>query len=298
MTEPFVVIDLSHHNGASYAKADGLPLEHFRELKRCGVEAGYFKVTEGTSMVDEDAGRHVAKARKVGMHVGLYHWALDGVDPEAQADWFLTHARAANGGTLDDLLLVVDAEWTTWAQAPHGPTIRQLGKALQQKAPRNVIALYTARGYIQGISNPQLADTYDLVINAAWDQQRHRCKDVNAPVLPPRTGYGGWKGRAKFCQIGPLHYTVDGKAHTVDLDLYYGSRARFDDLFETKKKPVKPPPDPDETPTDAPRFRQDYNDRLLLLRQAVVSVTAVMTDGGKEAQADVVDMLETLRIGG
>ena len=217
MAEPILVIDLSHHQGGSISKVDGLRQSHWKALKKCGVKAAIIKASQGTGHVDEDAAIHVQRARANGMEVGLYHFA-DGSSGTTQADHFIAAAKRVNGGTLKDLLLVIDVERNpdpagTDAKGPH---VRAMARRLAEKAPRNALLIYTAEGYWRAIGNADMAAEVDGLWQARWDGRKHLCRNPNLPASPPRAGFGGWAGRPPLWQFGRLRYTVGKKQHGID----------------------------------------------------------------------------------
>lgn len=90
-------IDVSNNNGAvNWAKA-----------KADGVDFAWVKATEGRTFDDSHLLVNLHDARKVGVHVGAYHYAQPGANSAAvEADHFLRVYRPQPG----DLLPVLDFE--------------------------------------------------------------------------------------------------------------------------------------------------------------------------------------------
>lgn len=73
---------------ASFQHPNGAPID-FTALAHAGVSGVYIKATESTTYTNPYCAGDVAAARKAGRHVGLYHFFHPGVDPLAQARYFL-----------------------------------------------------------------------------------------------------------------------------------------------------------------------------------------------------------------
>ncbi len=94
MPELNVVVDLSHHNSeVSFAKA-----------KKAGILGVIHKATQGTLYVDPVYQTNRAKAKKLGLLWGAYHFGT-GSDGISQAQHFLDSVRP-----MDKDLLVLDFE--------------------------------------------------------------------------------------------------------------------------------------------------------------------------------------------
>jgi GH25 family lysozyme M1 (1,4-beta-N-acetylmuramidase) len=66
------------------------------------------KISEGTGYADPDAGRNIAGARSIGAIPMGYHFLHAGQPGGAQAEFFLSHAKAAGLGK--GCLIAIDAE--------------------------------------------------------------------------------------------------------------------------------------------------------------------------------------------
>jgi len=297
-TSKHLFIDVSHWQGEG-----GMALARWRALAKCRVRAAIIKASQGTGFVDDAVGRNVARARKVGMEVGLYHF-LDASDPERQAAHFLRTAKRANtgkdargrdrAGTLRDLLLVVDVERNPGAGgSPRGYHVRRFLRAVRKRAPRNTLLVYSGEGYWRAIGNPDMRDEADGLWQARWDGRKHRCKAPNLPAQPPRAGFGGWNGRPAFWQFGALRYQVAGKGYRLDGNAFYGGLGRLRALFRTVD-PVKPEPEP-PVPPDAETWREQYNALVGVAHGKILAIKA-KTEAELEARADALATLEALHI--
>jgi lysozyme len=88
------------------AKGDvirGLDVSHYDEtidfakVKAAGYEFCWAKCTEGTGNVDPRYKANKAKAKAAGLLFGAYHFFRPGLDPIAQAEWFLKNAAIETG---------------------------------------------------------------------------------------------------------------------------------------------------------------------------------------------------------
>lgn len=115
--------DVSHHNG-------GLDLER---AKANGLRFLYHKVTEGTSLVDEEYARRRRAAAAAGLPFGGYHFARpEGKDARAEALWFLKHLEVGPTDLVPALDLEVDGgltpgQLTGWAEDFCDVVRRQVG---------------------------------------------------------------------------------------------------------------------------------------------------------------------------
>lgn len=72
------------------------------------VGFAFCKITEGTGFADPDAARNIAQMRAMGLVAGGYHFLHAGLSGSAQAEAFLSHAKAA--GLKPGDLIAIDAE--------------------------------------------------------------------------------------------------------------------------------------------------------------------------------------------
>lgn len=88
-------IDVSNLQGAAF---DWAPYKG--RISFAGI-----KITEGTTFADADALRNMAQARSIGVVRMAYHFLHPGESAQAQAAFFLQHARAAGLGPGDLVML-------------------------------------------------------------------------------------------------------------------------------------------------------------------------------------------------
>lgn len=284
-------IDVSHWQGES-----GLPVPHWQRLRECPVEFAIAKATQGTWMVDQTADENVRRARAVGMHVGLYHFLEHG-QGAAQAAYFLAAARRINGGSLADLLLVVDVERVppegTPADDPRAADVRDFARAVSRAAPRNQLWVYSSEGYWSAIGNPDLSGLVDGLWQARWDGERHTCEAPALPPFPPHAGFGGWRSTPLW-QYGSFKYQVASSMHSIDGDAFYGTDAALRALFTTKPR----------RPTPERSYRTGYNAALAELRMEAARLAPAdgtapgYRKGWKAATDDAARRLGRMRLGG
>lgn len=91
-------IDVSHWQGAI----------DWQAVKNGGKSFAFCKATEGTTFTDPRFATNWPAMKAVGLLRGAYHFGRPGVDPVAQADYFVTAVQPTKG----DLQLVLDLEAT------------------------------------------------------------------------------------------------------------------------------------------------------------------------------------------
>ena len=71
--------------GADYSHWDGKV--NWRQAKDAGIEFAFFKGSEGTGFLDDQAAANMQGSLEVAIPAGLYHWFKPNLDPIAQAEW-------------------------------------------------------------------------------------------------------------------------------------------------------------------------------------------------------------------
>lgn len=96
-------IDVSHYQGSI----------NWSSVHSAGITFAVTKATEGTGYTDPYVNQNIAGMKRAGIVPGAYHFAHPGSDPVAQANFFTSVVRTANGGSYSGLLqLVLDLEVT------------------------------------------------------------------------------------------------------------------------------------------------------------------------------------------
>lgn len=86
----------------------GIDISHWQaglDIASTGAQFVICKATQGTTFVDSSCDRHYQLAKKLGLKLGVYHYASGG-DPISEADFFLKNIK----GYIGEALLVLDWE--------------------------------------------------------------------------------------------------------------------------------------------------------------------------------------------
>ena len=86
----------------------GIDISHWQanlDIASTGAEFVICKATQGTTFVDPSCDRHYQIAKKLGLKLGVYHYASGG-DPVAEADFFVKNIK----GYIGEAVLVLDWE--------------------------------------------------------------------------------------------------------------------------------------------------------------------------------------------
>ena len=75
------------------------------DIASTGAEFVICKATQGTTFVDPSCDRHYQLAKRLGLKLGVYHYASGG-DPIAEADFFLRNIQ----GYIGEAILILDWE--------------------------------------------------------------------------------------------------------------------------------------------------------------------------------------------
>ena len=74
------------------------------DIASTGAEFVICKATQGTTFVDPSCDRHYQLAKRLGLKLGVYHYASGG-DPIAEADFFLRNIQRSLISKLSQLLI-------------------------------------------------------------------------------------------------------------------------------------------------------------------------------------------------
>lgn len=133
------LIDLSNHN----------PTPHWDAVVKAGVSGVWLKVTEGSSFIDATWKDRSAAARRVGLHVGGYHFARPSGPPAKQQA--ATFARTLGPVEPLDLRPVLDLEDTGHLSSTE---LRQWARDFNQAVLTHTgvgPVLYSYRAFLQGL---------------------------------------------------------------------------------------------------------------------------------------------------
>lgn len=201
------VIDVSHHNGAIDWPA----------VAAAGIALAFLKATQGARFVDPTFERNLDGADKAGVLVVPYHF-IDGTDPEAQAEHFLTSAALVEGGPA-----MID-----WETAAPIAAVTALGDALAELTGRVPVAYY---GYSQLPLADRTLSAWPLMLPAYPRGNRYgdyQSLVTRGPRLPPGRA-PGWDGGQRpydFHQYTPAG-RIAGISGPVDRSVWVGTRAEL-----------------------------------------------------------------------
>ena len=86
----------------------GIDISHWQaglNIASTGAEFVICKATQGTTFVDPSCDTHYQSAKRLGLKLGVYHYASGG-DPIAEADFFLKNIQ----GYIGEAILILDWE--------------------------------------------------------------------------------------------------------------------------------------------------------------------------------------------
>jgi len=86
----------------------GIDISHWQanlDIASTGAEFVICKATQGTTFVDPSCDRHYQIAKRLGLKLGVYHYASGG-DPVAEADFFVRNIQ----GYIGEAILILDWE--------------------------------------------------------------------------------------------------------------------------------------------------------------------------------------------
>lgn len=219
--------------GIDIASYQGNP--DFDAVKGAGKQFVITKITEGTGYINPTAARNRSEGHRVGMGVGLYHFAR-ATDPIAEADYFVNSCGILLGGEV----LMLD--WEVGAADPVAWCKQWLDHVFSRTGVKPLIYL-----------NQNLNNSYDWspVVNADYGLVIAQY-DNNVNNLPQTD----WK------VVAMKQYTssgqVPGIVGNVDLDVFYGDLGQFQAYGKQGGSPA-PAPAPAPAPTPpAPAPSNDY----------------------------------------
>ncbi len=124
------IIDISRAQGTNISWA---------QVKAAGVVGVYLKATEGLTFVDPCFRQNLQAARTAGLLVGAYHVTRPKNDEAKEAKHFAATVKAANGGTLDGLLIpMLDIEVDDANMKEDNKQVQVLIEATRQEWQRQI----------------------------------------------------------------------------------------------------------------------------------------------------------------
>ncbi len=198
-------IDVSHHQRAI----------DWRRVAAQNIRFVYLKASEGGDWTDPTFTANLAAARSAGLAVGAYHYFTLCASGPVQARNFIATAPDRH---LLDLPPAIDLEYVgnCAARPDHGRLTREL---------RAFIAIVTAH---YG-KTPVIYSTQTFFEDYLDSDPAFRAYPLWVRNL---FGEGGWsRGRTVIFRQFANHARLGGIDGSVDLDLFIGSKAQFDELL-------------------------------------------------------------------
>ena len=214
----------------------GIDISHWQaglDIGSTGAEFVICKATQGTTFVDPSCDRHYQLAKRLGLKLGVYHYASGG-DPIAEADFFVRNIQ----GYIGEALLVLD-----WEKNQNGRyhehaswCLKFLNRVYEKTSVRPLI--YMSASVLKVADwTPVVRGNYGLWI-AGWPDNRD---SWNIPDFI--FSYSPWPFWAIW------QYTSSGGR--LDRDVFQGTREAWD-KYAAKNGKVIPVIQPDTKPTPVP----------------------------------------------
>lgn len=210
----------------------GIDISHWQaglDIASTGAEFAIIKATQGTTFVDPSCDRHYQLAKKLGLKLGVYHYASGG-DPIAEADWFVNNIT----GYIGEALLALDWEKTQNSRFSECASwcIKFLNRVYERTGVRPLV--YTSASVVNSHDWSKVINgNYGLWI-AGWPDNRDSWDIPNFTF-----SVGQWPFYAVW------QYTSSGGR--LDRDVFSGDREAWDKYAAKNGQQVPAP-----TPTPAP----------------------------------------------
>ncbi len=206
----------------------GIDISHWQanlDIASTGAEFVICKATQGTTFVDPSCDRHYQIAKRLGLKLGVYHYASGG-DPVAEADFFVRNIQ----GYIGEAILILDWEKTQNSRFHEHASwcIKWLNRVKELTGVKPLI--YTSASVIHEANwSSVVAGDYGLWV-AGWPDNRDSW-DIPKFLwdVSPWPFYALWQ------------YTSSGGR--LDRDVFMGDRTAWDKYAN---------PSGNHTPTPAP----------------------------------------------
>ena len=186
----------------------GIDISHWQanlDIASTGAQFVICKATQGTTFVDSSCDRHYQIAKRLGLKLGVYHYASGG-DPIAEADFFVRNIR----GYIGEAILILD-----WEKNQNGRYHEHASWCL--KFLNRVKELTGVKPLIyMSASYPDNRDSWDIP-QFIWN-------------VSPWPFYAIWQ------------YTSSGGR--LDRDVFMGDSTAWDKYAAVNGQPVNPSPAP------------------------------------------------------
>lgn len=225
----------------------GVDVSHYQDdldMARVKAKGGSFAIIKASQDTFSDASfrKLLAGTKATGMIAGAYHFLIQpehggGQSASAQADAFVRTVKAANGGTLDGLLLALDVEPYKTSTPSWGDVRTWVSRFRKLAGNDRALFIYTRSGVWGSYGNPNmraalgsrtylwLAD-WTVAAGSGW-----------------RRGFGGLK--ATIHQAGPFPAL---RPRIVDGNAFAGTPAQLRAYTRPKVAVPAPPPEPPPAP--------------------------------------------------
>ena len=209
------------------------------DIGSTGAEGVICKATQGTTYVDPSCDTHYQKAKKLGMKLGVYHYASGG-DPIAEADFFVNNIQ----GYLGEAILALDWESTQNPRfGEHASWCLPFLKRVEERTGIKPLIYMSASVIRQADWTSVVANNTGLWV-AGYPDNRDSWDVPSFPYnISPWPFYAIWQ------------YTSSGGK--LDRDIFQGDAAAWD-KYVGKKGESQPAPAPVPAPAPKPEPKPDY----------------------------------------
>ena len=210
----------------------GIDISHWQanlDIASTGAQFVICKATQGTTFVDPSCDRHYQIAKRLGLKLGVYHYASGG-DPVAEADFFVRNIK----GYIGEAILILDWEKTQNGRYHEHASwcLRFLNRVKELTGVKPLV--YMSASVIKVADwSKVVAGDYGLWV-AGWPDNRDSwdIPDFRWDVKP-------WPFYALW------QYTSSGGR--LDRDVFMGDATAWDKYANPSGNPA-PSPAPDPTP--------------------------------------------------
>ena len=218
----------------------GIDISHWQanlDIASTGAEFVICKATQGTTFVDPSCDRHYQIAKRLGLKLGVYHYASGG-DPVAEADFFVRNIQ----GYIGEAILILDWEKTQNPRFHEHASwcIKWLNRVKELTGVKPLI--YTSASVIHEANwSSVVAGDYGLWV-AGWPDNRDSW-DIPKFLwdVSPWPFYALWQ------------YTSSGGR--LDRDVFMGDRTAWDKY--AARNGSTPAPSPSPSPAPARKSNED-----------------------------------------
>lgn len=218
----------------------GIDISHWQanlDIASTGAEFVICKATQGTTFVDPSCDRHYQIAKRLGLKLGVYHYASGG-DPVAEADFFVRNIQ----GYIGEAILILD-----WEKNQNGRyhehaswCLRFLNRVKELTGVKPLV--YMSASVIKAADwSSIVAGDYGLWV-AGWPDNRD---SWDIPEF--RWNVSPWPFYALW------QYTSSGGR--LDRDVFMGDRTAWDKY--AARNGSAPTPTPAPAPTPATKSNED-----------------------------------------